>query len=191
MSPEKVIDTDALSPKNKNHNVMDFCMQSSPVHSYLFGSEFLAVDSNGKVTILSVPVFPLKGAQNSYNLKTLCEEHKERSEPIVSVPQSETNVQPIFKSNSVQEEKLEQVKTIPETPLLNKTLVKEEDSLDIKAPSLLLDECEMSPRLTNMIQSGIVPESPVHDVGKFLQQNSVIISLMFSNFLELLAYSCN
>ncbi|XP_065847940.1 DEAD-box ATP-dependent RNA helicase FANCM isoform X2 [Euphorbia lathyris] len=173
-SPEEVTDSDAWpmgKSRIQNHNVLDLRTQSTPVHSYLFGSEFLSVDVHGEVIILSVPVLPLKEAplcfkQNSYNLTTLCKEYKKSSQLIATVAQSESNI--------LQE--LEQVETVPETPLLKKTLSKEEvsvseglDSLKVKAPPLLIDECdnnsEMSPRLTNMIQSGIVPESPIHDVG--------------------------
>jgi Fanconi anemia group M protein len=94
-------------------------------------------------------------------------------------------------SNSIsqQEKTLDLMETIPEAPILKAPILKrnlpnEEDcaskSLDvlgIKASSLQADEfnnnfkdSELSPRLTNMIQSGIVPESPINDNGQYLSQ---------------------
>ncbi|WCJ44258.1 ATP-dependent DNA helicase MPH1, partial [Euphorbia peplus] len=107
-SPEGVTDS---------KNVLDLLTQNTPVHSYLFGSEFVSVDSHGHIIILSVPVLPLKEAplcfkQTSYNLKTLCKESKKSSLPIASVAQSESNIM---------QEKLEHMEVIPETPLLKKT----------------------------------------------------------------------
>lgn len=71
------------------------------------------------------------------------------------------------------------METIAEAPILKRNLPNEEDcarkSLDvlgIKASSLQADEfsnnfkdSELSPRLRNMIQSSIVPESPINDNG--------------------------
>ncbi|XP_018841125.2 DEAD-box ATP-dependent RNA helicase FANCM isoform X2 [Juglans regia] len=85
----------------------------------------------------------------------------------------------LFDSDVKQETTLDGVDNIPETPSLNGNFFGEGDSDGgtpdveiINGPLLLADECrntfrdiELSPRLTNLIKCGVVPESPIHDKG--------------------------
>lgn len=84
-------------------------------------------------------------------------------------------------SNQQQDKNLDQVETIPDTTILKRNLPNEEasaskalDLLEIESSPLQADECnnnfedaELSPRLTNMIRSGIVPGSPINDNGQY------------------------
>lgn len=84
-----------------------------------------------------------------------------------------------FQPDAWQERKFDGAEKIPETPILKRNVSDGDDaiaipgSLDIKALTLLPDKCsndlrdaELSPRLTNMIKSGVVPESPITSGGK-------------------------
>ncbi|XP_015579449.2 DEAD-box ATP-dependent RNA helicase FANCM isoform X1 [Ricinus communis] len=181
------------TPRSEKHNVLDLHGQSSPAHAYLFSSDFVSVDALGKVIILSVPVVPLKEAihckftspstQNPCHLKApdendkeLTVQNKSRPDLITSLAQHEINVALTIPKSNAQEDKISnRVEVIPETPLVKNTLLsggdfvdETLDCLEIKAPPLQADEynnIEWSPRLTNMIQSGVVPESPINDIG--------------------------
>lgn len=208
-SQEKVVDSEespiqTLRPDNE-HSMLDLNKLCRPAHSYLFGSDYVSVDSLGKVLIMSVPLFPSEEAahskgqsslnQNSCCWKTPGQKDKELTTPHKSsmdLTTSETQykmnatlaISRSSNSISQQEKTLDLMETIPEAPILKRNLPNEEDcaskSLDvlgIKASSLQADEfnnnfkdSELSPRLTNMIQSGIVPESPINDNGQYLSQ---------------------
>eukprot|EP00258_Populus_trichocarpa_P023752 XP_024439771.1 DEAD-box ATP-dependent RNA helicase FANCM isoform X5 [Populus trichocarpa] len=203
-SQEKVVDSEE-SPiqtlrTDNEHSMLDLNKLCRPAHSYLFGSDYVSVDSVGKVLIMSVPLFPSEEAahskgqsslnQNSCCWKTPGQKDKELTTPHKSsmdLTTSETQykmnatlaISRSSNSISQQEKTLDLMETIPEAPILKRNLPNEEDcaskSLDvlgIKASSLQADEfnnnfkdSELSPRLTNMIQSGIVPESPINDNG--------------------------
>ncbi|KAF9670622.1 hypothetical protein SADUNF_Sadunf13G0088000 [Salix dunnii] len=192
-SQEKVVDCEesrisTLRPDNE-HSILDLNILSQPAHhSYLFGSDYISVDSLGKVLIMSVPLFPTEEAthskgQSSQNDKELTTLHKSSMDLTTSKTEYKINATLAISrlSNSIpqQEKTLDLMETIPEAPILKRNLPNEEDcaskSLDvlgIKASSLQADEfnknfkdSELSPRLTNMIQSGIVPESPINDYG--------------------------
>lgn len=183
----------------------------SPPHSYLFGSDYVSVDALGKVLIISVPLLPLKEVshskstsasttlvlncpkQNSCCLKASGHDYKELAmqgkAALDRTSSSETQcmtdvalaISRISNSKTEQEKTLNQVETIPETPILNRILSNEGDCVG-DAPDLLgikasfpqadknsnnFNDTELSPRLTNMIQSGVVPESPVNNSGQY------------------------
>ncbi|XP_050233297.1 DEAD-box ATP-dependent RNA helicase FANCM isoform X2 [Mercurialis annua] len=205
-SQNKVIDcevTPTETMRTEKQNVLDLHSQHRPAHSYLFGSEYVSVDDLGKVIILSVPVLPLKEPSQtkftSSSTKVLLNCLKQISchmnktdkgkeeptvrdmpslEPILSWAQHETDLDLARSYSDVnQDETLNQVEKIPETPvskitLLNRgdNVIEVSDAMEIRIPCLQADEdsnnIELSPRLTNMIQSGIVPESPINDTGQ-------------------------
>ncbi|RDX61299.1 DEAD-box ATP-dependent RNA helicase FANCM, partial [Mucuna pruriens] len=90
-----------------------------------------------------------------------------------------------------QEETCEGDETIPETPIAKRSVSNEGDNsghmvnlIEIETSSLIADACingmrdeELSPRLTNFIKSGVVPESPIDERGKS-RCNSVICDCM-------------
>ncbi|KAF2317439.1 hypothetical protein GH714_022286 [Hevea brasiliensis] len=116
----------------------------------------------------------LKNPGKNYEEQTV--QGKSSQDIITSWVQCETSVAlAMSKSNLQQETTLDQVEKFPETSVLKKIISNEGDCvgealncLEIKVPSLHADEYdnsnELSPRLTNMIQSGFVPESPI-DIG--------------------------
>lgn len=197
--------------------MLDLQGQSPAAHSYLFGSEFVSVDTLGKVIISSVPVFPLKEAPQTNckststtvllnclkpiacHLKNPGKNYKEqamqgKSSPsiIPSWAQCETNVALVITKSDLQPEKtLDQVEKIPETPVLKKIILNGDcvaeslGCLQIKLPSLQAvenDNNELSPRLSNMIQSGFVPESPINDIGQFQNNYVKVYWLIFFFF---------
>ncbi|KAJ6383682.1 hypothetical protein OIU78_027052 [Salix suchowensis] len=191
-SQEKVVDSEespiqTLRPDNE-HSMLNLNKPSHPAHSYLFGSDYVSVDSLGKVQIMSVPLFPTEEAthskgQSSQKDKELTTPHKSSMDLTTAETQYKINATLAISrsSNSIsqQEKTLDLMETIPEASVLERNLPNEEacaskslDVLGIKALSLQADEfnkkfkdSELSPRLTNMIQSGIVPESPINDHG--------------------------
>lgn len=80
-SQEKVVDSEEspiqnLRPDNE-HCMLDLNKLSRPAHSYLFGSDYVSVDSLGKFLIMSVPLFPSEEAthskgQSSLNQNSCC-----------------------------------------------------------------------------------------------------------------------
>ncbi|KAG7985254.1 hypothetical protein I3843_03G016000 [Carya illinoinensis] len=201
VSPREVLRTE------EKHSVLDFCGQNPSAHSYLFGSDYVSVDSFGKVLILDVPLLPLKeGPHSKYttasstaslnsskqdfcHLQTSAEDKKELTmqatcvgeiTPVNRCIKDETlPTSGLFGSDVKQETTLDGVQNIPERPSLNGIFFSEGDSDGgtpdveiINEPLLLADECrdtfrdiELSPRLTNLIKCGVVPESPIHDKG--------------------------
>ncbi|KAF3445456.1 hypothetical protein FNV43_RR10632 [Rhamnella rubrinervis] len=172
-------------------------------HSYLFGSDFISVDAHGKVIIVSVPLLPFKEVlhskhlsannniflaslnQDSLHLRTSVEEHNEVTSP-TRYMKNGTASSILCHSDTWKEKTFDGAEKIPETPILKRNVSDGDgasaipDSLEIKALKLLPDECsngvgdtELSPRLTNMIKSGVVPESPINNSGLSNGEGSV------------------
>lgn len=201
VSPRKILRT------KEKHIVPDFCIEDRPVHSYIFGSDYVSVDAFGKVLILSVPLLPLK--EGSHSKCTIASSTKSlnslKQDSCYSRTSTEGNKEVVMQAvaaveitsptrcikdetlptsglcdSDVQHVKtLDEVENSPETPPLKGNRSNERDSagetpdvVEIKAPLPLADECrddfrdiELSPRLTNLIKCGVVPESPVNDRG--------------------------
>lgn len=126
--------------------------------------------------------------QDSCHLRTSVEEYDDATtqaevlgnlitSPIIHMKNGTSSI--FCQPNAWQERKFDGAKKIPETPILKRNVSDGDDaiaipgSLEIKALTLLPDKCsndlrdaELSPRLTNMIQSGVVPESPITSSGK-------------------------
>lgn len=200
VSPREVLRTE------EKHSVLDFCGQNPSAHSHLFGSDYVTVDTFGRVLILDVPSLPWKegphskyttasstvslniSKQDSCHLQTSVEETKElimqatyvgEITPVNRCLKDETLLTSgLFISDVKQEKTLDVVDNIPKTPSLDGNFLNEGDSdsgtpdvVVINGP-LLADECknnfrdiELSPRLTDLIKCGVVPESPIHDEG--------------------------
>lgn len=88
-----------------------------------------------------------------------------------------------------QDDTCEGDETVPETPIAKRTVSdggdnagEKADLVEVKTSLLLADVCingmkdeELSPRLTNFIRSGVVPESPVDERGEFLHSHNVAV----------------
>uniref|UniRef100_A0A2N9HDI2 Helicase ATP-binding domain-containing protein n=1 Tax=Fagus sylvatica TaxID=28930 RepID=A0A2N9HDI2_FAGSY len=126
--------------------------------------------------------------QDSCHLRTSTEENKEPTmqataigeitSPTRCINDETLPISRLCDSDVQQEKTLDGIENIPETPILKGNLSNEGDGgetpdvAEIKAPLFVDDECgndfidiELSPRLTNLIKSGVVPESPINDRG--------------------------
>ncbi|CAL5333513.1 unnamed protein product [Camellia sinensis] len=210
-SLRKVSDFDPLPMETsvtKEENCLpDSHGQNLPIHSHLFGSGFVSIDSLGRVLILSVPVLPLKEdshskctsanntsllnclKQDSFHFKASCGDYKDMTlgvkdisgKPASSQTRSKEN-ENMLSSKSCNpdpqtENELDEDGKFCQTPVSKVGLSNEGDSThkvpqENKTEALLVGDSsndprdvELSPRLTNFIKSGVVPESPIDYAG--------------------------
>ncbi|KAK9075561.1 hypothetical protein SSX86_003886 [Deinandra increscens subsp. villosa] len=148
-------------------------------HFFLFGSNFTTVDSNGSILILSVPCFPLKQcsptkssishntlflnclrSDNSSHSKASSEDHLE-----IALDVNEDDFV-VTSLSDLQEVKLDGDDIILRTEICNSEVLKREVN-GIVIPNLVAEEShsvevgDLSPRLTNLLMCGVVPESPI------------------------------
>ncbi|GLT75317.1 hypothetical protein SLA2020_470510 [Shorea laevis] len=193
-SQRKVTDLEVSPIKSLRTKCYSHCEPQA--HSCLFSSDFISVDSLGKVMILSVPSIHFKhtsssnkGLQNSVkldssHLKTPDGDYCElttQAKAIANLTTFQTRCSKddtlpssrLDMSDSHKDEMPEQDEKIPESPM-NKGLLNGDSNYEIpdieetKVSSPLAEkdindfrDAELSPRLTNLIKSGVVPESPV------------------------------
>ncbi|XP_034676196.1 DEAD-box ATP-dependent RNA helicase FANCM isoform X2 [Vitis riparia] len=194
--------------KTKEKHSMSSSQGNNPhVHSYLFGSDFVSVDTLGNVLILSVPLIPSKEVshskcasasssmllnclkQDSCHSGTSQGQHKGQSMEEKAVANLRTSgqarctmdetllISKLHNSLGQQEKKLDGVEEIVQTPILKGSLSHEGDTavetlVANKTPIFLaaessddIGDTDLSPRLTNLIKSGVVPESPINESG--------------------------
>ncbi|KAL6318094.1 hypothetical protein AAG906_035239 [Vitis piasezkii] len=194
--------------KTKEKHSMSSSQGNNPhVHSYLFGSDFVSVDTLGNVLILSVPLIPSKEVshskcasasssmllnclkQDSCHSGTSQGQHKGQSMEENAVANLRTSgqarctmdetllISKLHHSLGQQEKKLDGVEEIVQTPILKGSLSHEGDTavetlVANKTPIFLaaessddIGDTDLSPRLTNLIKSGVVPESPINESG--------------------------
>ncbi|KAJ4839280.1 hypothetical protein Tsubulata_011432 [Turnera subulata] len=205
VSPTKTVITD------KRDFAVNFHEQTLHAHSYLFGSDCVSVDALGRVLIMSVPSLSLKHASGSdcpkastalppnsfnpnlYNLTTSGEDYGESTmQGKVMLDPEPSEIQCIKNVTLAREEILDQIESIHKSPISTNLSNKADhpdnvlDRLVTKTSSQQDDFCnsdtDLSPRLTNMIQSGIVPESPVSDNGK--SNRNEIVEAMVPDILS-------
>ena len=200
--------------KTKEKHSMSSSQGNNPhVHSYLFGSDFVSVDTLGNVLILSVPLIPSKEVshskcasasssmllnclkQDSCHSGTSQGQHKGQSMQEKAVANLRTSgqarctmdetllISKLHYSLGQQEKKLDGVEEIVQTPILKGSLSHEGDTavetlVANKTPIFLaaessddIGDTDLSPRLTNLIKSGIVPESPINESGQYSSSN--------------------
>ncbi|KAJ0235600.1 DEAD-box ATP-dependent RNA helicase FANCM [Hirschfeldia incana] len=149
---------------------------SSPRHCYLFSSECASVDTLGKVFVLPVPL--------SFSSNVPGSDYVGREKEFSSPNRSHIDVVPIDSSSKHQQDniscKLKQgfLPDCANETLESQSLLKRHSTdvgkadIDNFAGEIMIssdeDDCEdleLSPRLTNFIKSGVVPDSPVYDQG--------------------------
>ena len=200
--------------KTKEKHSMSSSQGNNPhVHSYLFGSDFVSVDTLGNVLILSVPLIPSKEVshskcasasssmllnclkQDSCHSGTSQGQHKGQSMEEKAVANLRTSgqarctmdetllISKLHYSLGQQEKKLDGVEEIVQTPILKGSLSHEGDTavetlVANKTPIFLaaessddIGDTDLSPRLTNLIKSGVVPESPINESGQYSSSN--------------------
>ncbi|KAK9270011.1 hypothetical protein L1049_025584 [Liquidambar formosana] len=147
--------------------------------------------SHSKCTSASSTLLPNCFKQDSCHFSILPGDYKELSLQEKSVANLTNSTQTICTKNENvlisrlcnsdvwREKTVDGIEKIPETQNLKNSLSNEGDSMagtsvvvENKTPILLADDfsndfrdAELSPRLTNLIKSGVVPESPIHDSG--------------------------
>lgn len=105
--------------------------------------------------------------------------HTVRAKAVEEVTTSQ-RISMVNSRDSVEEDMLGDNEKILQTPIsktnqLNGDTFNDEiDVVDIEEPSQIADECigdladlDLSPRLTSLIKSGIVPESPINECGQY------------------------
>ncbi|KAL9173437.1 hypothetical protein ABFS82_03G114100 [Erythranthe guttata] len=131
----------------KDIDFEDFDKQKPCLHAPLFGSEFVSIDDVGNVQISSLPELPLQ-----FNAKCTIDDNMVPE--YLLVPDSEDHEEDtVHDANGKDEDE-----DILNTPISSRMPKEKESSNDII-------DCELSPRLTNFIESGVVPESPIHSSG--------------------------
>lgn len=190
-SPEReVIDVEESPVKSlrtkEPRSVPSSHRERPPAHSYLFSSDLVSVDSNGNVMVSAVPPLNLKHT-------TLCERLRSSLKVLDEQAKSDANLATFEKRctkddtlstrtfhvfDSQKENMLEEAEKIYETPVKrSQSNGRDSDSetpdaeeTEVSSPLADKDvddfgDAELSPRLTNMIKTGIVPESPVDESG--------------------------
>ncbi|KAM7507593.1 hypothetical protein LguiA_018046 [Lonicera macranthoides] len=173
-SARRVSESDILpmetSKDKETHCMHDIQGQNPPTHSYLFGSDFVSVDALGRVLVVSVPLLPLIKFSRSKCTHDSSTEYKEKNVPVEDVSATRTI------SNETEQNGVE--RTL-QAPVSNGNISNGGDKIgeplddaENRTPLLVADESnddlrdvELSPRLTNFIKSGIVPESPIGNAG--------------------------
>ncbi|EOA39492.1 hypothetical protein CARUB_v10008097mg [Capsella rubella] len=152
--------------------------ESSPTHRYLFSSECAAVDTLGKVFVMPVPLSFFSNLPAS-NYMPYVETEKQQSFPeanhidFVHIDtstkiQQDNNISCKLRQRSSPESANETLET-PSLVQGHSTDVGKGDVANCVGEIVLSSDegegFELSPRLTNFIKSGVVPESPVYDQG--------------------------
>ncbi|XVE60759.1 hypothetical protein DITRI_Ditri05aG0153200 [Diplodiscus trichospermus] len=183
----------------ENYSGLDSGFRSPQAHSYLFGSDFVSVDALGKVIIISVPSVYCKDVMHSNFASPKIEELQSSSKqdssnhvkssdgikqteavPDITAYQAKSikvdavSTHRFWETDCNREKLFDGVEKMPESP---HGTSETPDIEEIKAPPPLADEhcsdirdAELSPRLTNLIKIGVVPESPISNNG-LLKQN--------------------
>ncbi|KAL3503905.1 hypothetical protein ACH5RR_033746 [Cinchona calisaya] len=176
--------------RTKEEPYMENSQRENWTHSFLFGSEFVSVDDLGRVLVLSVPPFPVKEFSHSKRMSVsratlLCNMKQDSicfhmtgqvqdvsASRIRSSQDDKDFASKLNSCNASGEKTL--VEGVLETPYSKPKSngVTICSSPQDREPLLLADEAnddprevEFSPRLTNFMECGIVPESPISSSG--------------------------
>lgn len=189
-SARRVSESDILpmetSKDKEMHCMHDIQGQNPPTHSYLFGSDFVSVDALGRVLVVSVPLLPLVKISRSKCTHDSSREYKEKNVPVedVSVTRAITNEN---EQNGV-ERTLQASVSNGNISNGGDKISEPLDDAENRPPLLVADESnddfrdvELSPRLTNFIKSGVVPESPIGNTGQYFYRNILVCVFDLTN----------
>ncbi|XP_057974604.1 DEAD-box ATP-dependent RNA helicase FANCM isoform X2 [Malania oleifera] len=219
-SQRNVLDSE-VSPSGipRTNSMSDIGDQAPPLHSYLFGSDFVAVDALGKVLILSVPVLPFKEISHTkcasasitvalnYSKQDSCQFERGKYEepnieettvaelpsPTISYRKNGTLQIPGSSNSDAQQGRMPDVIENGK-PQMKKTPSNEghsehekSDAVENKTPILLPEKCcndfedsELSPRLSNLMKNGVIPESPIDDGSTAKERNEFLVPELVS-----------
>ncbi|XP_071715399.1 DEAD-box ATP-dependent RNA helicase FANCM [Rutidosis leptorrhynchoides] len=160
----------------ETHHKPDARSKNSPVHSFLFGSDFTSVDSLGRVLILSVPIYPLNQVFSS---KTSNGEYLKIAEGNNIVTSGLRDTYDLSENEIPGDDK------VLETEISNLAVINTEHNV-MGIPNVAVeithsdDELnddfqagDLSPRLTNLLMSGVVPESPIN-IGASVEEKGCL-----------------
>lgn len=165
------------------------------LHTFLFASEFVSVDSVGNVLVLSLPQLPLDSSSKQtevsdmaspYHLMQDYTDHTEIPlQPIDNHSLEETVHEfSICDHGAENEKKFEVAEEILHSPVSSRM----QNEMDISDQDLI--DVELSPRLTNLIKSGVVPESPINYSGWYIQKLFLLQHSLYTRTI-INAYVCN
>lgn len=120
-----------------------------PHHTFLFNADLVSVDLLGKVLVLPVPSLPFLGAVTNFIVV------QNESMPTSSLPTSEK-----YQPEAVYEVEEMLIESQTKISSLRDDRCAHPASRDSKDDELRHGS-ELSPRLTNYIEKGVVPESPI------------------------------
>ncbi|CAH8254507.1 unnamed protein product [Arabidopsis lyrata] len=153
--------------------------ESSPTHCYLFSSECAAVDTLGKVFVMPVPLSFFSNVLESENMPLPKTEKQHSCQNISHIDSVPIDTPAKHRQDNISEKLKERFspdgadKTLENHSHVKRhsTSVGQEDVGNSVGEIVLSSDeddwegLELSPRLTNFIKSGVVPESPVYDQG--------------------------
>ncbi|KAL6984536.1 hypothetical protein U1Q18_017913 [Sarracenia purpurea var. burkii] len=174
----------------EKHSLPDSQGKNPPKNSDLFGSDFVSIDSPGRVPVPSVSLIPMKevphskstSVRNTVLLPRNCNKLDMRIEDFSDQTASSRNkckknknmpTSNSCNSDAQQENTLDGGEKILEIPVSNVNYSNKGESIAEKPhenngevlivddPSTDLRDIDLSPRLSNLIRSGVVPESPI------------------------------
>lgn len=129
----------------KDVHIEDFHKPKTCLHTFIFDSEFVSIDNAGNVLVLSLPQLPLKSISQRHEGSNMASAYHS----IDNYKDHEENL--VEGQDDASHPRSQEVENAHKLST---------DFIDI----------DLSPRLTNFIKSGIVPESPVHNSGSYLQK---------------------
>ncbi|XP_010543518.1 PREDICTED: ATP-dependent DNA helicase mph1 isoform X2 [Tarenaya hassleriana] len=154
--------------------------ESLPTHQYLFGSECVSVDNLGKVFVMPVPVSLSAYVPCSKCTALTKTGHSGLNASDIDLIMKASQARNLDISHDFKQgESPNWVIPVQEAQILENDLSEDEgrreeiddDKILILSDKDDFDEEELSPRLTNFIKSGVVPDSPVYDQGATKENN--------------------
>ncbi|XP_068662265.1 DEAD-box ATP-dependent RNA helicase FANCM isoform X2 [Aristolochia californica] len=162
-SPSKMEFKEPSTPSSKDDNepfIPDISNHNLPFHCFLFGTNFVSVEPYGRVLISSVPNLPTRDthdhrciAANSLILTSHVSNSGPPAEKVLHTDEK-TAYQVLVSDWVPTKMKL----TFPDSPVDVEMEAKDPAEHE---PIRDLEDLELSPRLTNFIEKGVVPESPI------------------------------
>ncbi|CAA3017902.1 DEAD-box ATP-dependent RNA helicase FANCM isoform X2 [Olea europaea subsp. europaea] len=161
--------------RTKDMSMQDIHGQNSVAHSFLFDSEFVSVDDRGRVLVLSLSQLPLISLskstigsnmefvsnlmQDSSGFEASTKDFKEKTVQAKGTSTSQTRSTEVENSLSSSRKSNEKDSYDKDAKVERNRIsmdIDDEENDDLR-------DFELSPRLTNFIKSGVVPESPISD----------------------------
>ncbi|CAN0928201.1 DEAD-box ATP-dependent RNA helicase FANCM [Linum grandiflorum] len=141
----------------KSPSVLDLTGKSHTTHSFLFSSDFVSVDSLGKVLISYVPSLPLKVASHNGAASVNCEKGSPR---LKTCNDDSTRSATVENFGS-------KLTTSPETRCLGDSYI--ETGINAHSPKVDencndYEDAELSPRLTNMLRSELLNDMEMEEI---------------------------